>query len=400
MEYFLMKKYKFFAIPFAALLLTVSMFTVVKAEIMYGVTHIDGRGDRDGLTLVRFDSATPGSLTTIGTFGTGLVAGHGIRSIDFRPFNGLLYAVSTNNSPGGNNNSTGQLYTVSLTTAQLFPVGPGFSLGTNTDPNVSMDFNPVVDRIRLVIGSDTGLDRNNNFRVDPNTGLLVTPNDTNLAFHSSDPNFGLSAQIVAIAYSNNTPGASQTTLYAWEYLNDFWVTIGSVSGSPISPNTGSVFTIFDPGGFIAESSGIGMDISGNSGTCYVARNLFGQIGNFRLRTKALTTGAETDIGAFPANSFVNDISVQPLVTASGVTLSGRVALGPQGRGITNVVVSITDPSGVVRSTTTGKGGRYAFEDLETGASYVITVRSRNYSFSPRVVQLFDNLADIDFFAGQ
>lgn len=391
-----MNKYKFFAMPVVALLLTLGMFSSAKAEIMYGVTHASPAGNQPGIALVRFDSATPGTLTTIGNFGTGLVAGHTIRTIDFRPANGILYAISANAT-----NTTGQLYTVSLTTAQVFPIGPGFSLGTNTDPNISMDFNPVVDRIRIVIGSDTGLGQNNNFRLNPNDGLLVTANDTNLAFAPApEPNNGLSAQIVAIAYTNNTPGATQTTLYAWEWLNDFWVTIGNVNGTPNSPNTGLLFTVFDPGGFIAESSGIGMDISGASATCYVARNLSGQTGNFRLRTKNVTTGAETDIGQFPANSFVNDISVQPVVTASGVTLSGRVALGPEGRGITNVIVSVTDSNGVVRSTTTGKGGRYSFSDLETGGSYIVTVRSRNYSFSPRVIQLFDSLADIDFFAGQ
>lgn len=389
-----MNKFKVFSMPVAALLLTFGLFTVTKAETLYGMTHTGAAGNLPGVTLVRFDSATPGTLTTIGTFSTGLVAGHGVRSIDFRPLNGLLYAISTD-ATGAN----GQLYSVSLTNAQLFPIGAGFSLGTNTDPNVSMDFNPVVDRIRVVTGSLGSNGTNTNFRVNPNDGTLVAT-DTNIAYDAADPNFGADTQIIAIAYSNNTVGAANTTLYAWEWQLDSLTRIGSLTGTPVSPNAGTLFTVADPGAFITNSSGLGMDISGATGTCYVAHNLDGQVTNVRLRTRNLTTGAETDIGAFPAGSNVHDISVQPAVTASGVTLSGRVALGPQGRGIINVVVSITDSNGVVRTTITGKGGQYSFEDLETGGSYVVTVRSRNYNFSPRVVQLFDNLSDIDFFAGQ
>ncbi|MBK7393585.1 MAG: DUF4394 domain-containing protein [Chloracidobacterium sp.] len=393
-----MKINKFYAPIIGVMFLIAGMVGTAKAEIIFGMTHAAGSTGANGaapaLGLVSFDSATPGTVTNHGTFGVGLVAGHSVRTMDFRPLNGLLYAISTNVG-----NTTGQLYTVSLTTAQLFPVGSGFSLGTNVDPNISMDFNPVADRIRVVAGSVSSDGLQNNFRVDPNTGALVLT-DTNLAFATGDPQFGFDAQIIGIAYTNNVVGATETTLYAWDYQFDILATIGSINGTPQSPNGGQIFTVHDPGAFIVTSSGLGMDISGATGICYVAHNLDGQTANVRLRTRNLANGTQTDLGAFPAGSNIHDISVRPTVTASGVTLSGRVALGPQGRGITNVVVSITDSNGVVRNTTTRKGGLYSFEDLETGGSYIVTVRSRKYSFSPRVVQLFDNLSDIDFFAGQ
>lgn len=41
-------------------------------------------------------------------------------------------------------------------------------------------------------------------------------------------------------------------------------------------------------------------------------------------------------------------------------------------------------------------GFYSFTDVPTGAVYVLEVRSKSYSFEPRVVSLNDSLTDVDF----
>ena len=230
-------------------------------ELIYGVTQPNSR-EVPGVNLVSFFSNAPGTVTTIGPF-TGVVAGHGIRSIDFRPSTGVLYAISTNGAAA-------QLYTVNLTTAALTPVGPGFTLGNNTFISVEIEFNPVVDLIRVLTAAPGGA-VNNNFRLNPTTGVLVAT-DTNLAFDPSDPQAGdTTFNIVAGAYSNNVAGAGQTTLYAWDYNEDGLLTIGGLNGTP-SPNTGLMFTVNNPATFLTFNAGIGMDISGATGTLYVTHD--------------------------------------------------------------------------------------------------------------------------------
>ena len=82
-------------------------------------------------------------------------------------------------------------------------------------------------------------------------------------------------------------------------------------------------------------------------------------------------------------------------TAAGVEVSGRI-LTPDGRGLRNATVTITDSLGVQRTATTSSFGHYRFEDVEVGSTLVMSVTSNRYRYTPRVVQVFDTLADVDF----
>ncbi len=386
-----MKKNQLIAVAFTLIAAILSFTSQARAETIFGGTAASSVGANPLIDLVSFDSATPGTVTTIGPF-TGMIAGHTVRTLDFRPFNGILYAISANAT-----NNVGQLYTVNTSTAVMTPVGGTFSLGTNTDARIDMDFNPSVDRIRVVTGGTGTSGLNNNFRVNPNDGTLVAT-DTNLAFDPTDPNNGFGDfNIIGIAYSPNTPGVASTTLFAWDYAADELLRIGSVGGTPTSPNSGSMFTINVPAGFITTNSGLSMDVSGASGTCFVSKDS-GSSAQMGLYTRNLSTGAVALINNYPAGVAIPAISVRPAVTASGVTISGRVNAPGEKRGLRNAIVTLTDAQGVTRSTVTGIGGLYTFNDVETGGSYVISVRSRTYDYSPRVVQVFDSLSDIDFFA--
>jgi hypothetical protein len=90
---------------------------------------------------------------------------------------------------------------------------------------------------------------------------------------------------------------------------------------------------------------------------------------------------------------ITGISCAP--TSAGVDVSGRV-LTPDGRGLRNATVTMTDSNGVVRTATTSSFGFYRFEGVTVGESYVMGVSSRSYRFTPRVVQVFDTLTDVDF----
>lgn len=85
--------------------------------------------------------------------------------------------------------------------------------------------------------------------------------------------------------------------------------------------------------------------------------------------------------------------------AAGVDISGRV-LTPDGRGIRNVVVAVTDTNGNSRITMTSSFGVYRFNDVEAGKTYTISINSKRYRFTPRVLQIVDTLADFDFVGQQ
>ena len=89
------------------------------------------------------------------------------------------------------------------------------------------------------------------------------------------------------------------------------------------------------------------------------------------------------------------IGVSCSTTAAGVEVSGR-GLTADGRGLRNAVVSISDASGVVRLVTTSSFGYYRFDDVEAGRTYVVSVGSRRYRFSSRVIQVMDTLAEVNF----
>ena len=83
-----------------------------------------------------------------------------------------------------------------------------------------------------------------------------------------------------------------------------------------------------------------------------------------------------------------------VATAANVSVSGRV-LTSEGRGLRNGVVTIIDQSGNARNVVTGALGTYRFDDLATGATYVISVNSRRFSYEPRVVVLTDEITGFD-----
>lgn len=95
----------------------------------------------------------------------------------------------------------------------------------------------------------------------------------------------------------------------------------------------------------------------------------------------------------------NPGTIQVGSTAAGVEVSGRV-LTPEGRGIRNAQVILTDAAGNRRIATTSSFGIYRFEDISSGATYVFSVSSKQYRFTPRVVQVVDSLTDFDFVGQQ
>jgi hypothetical protein len=176
-----------------------------------------------GVNLVRFNLATPGTSTTLPL--SGVAAGETVVGIDFRPQTGQLFGLGVNATANtatlylidpqtGAATAIGAVGGITLVDAAAAPVDlPATSVG------YGFDFNPVVDRIRIVTG--TGL----NFRVNPATGAAVDGNaglpgvNSDAAIQGSG-----STGVVGAAYTNSfgraIGGSDPTTLYTLDAVQD------------------------------------------------------------------------------------------------------------------------------------------------------------------------------------
>ena len=82
-------------------------------------------------------------------------------------------------------------------------------------------------------------------------------------------------------------------------------------------------------------------------------------------------------------------------TAANVSISGKVSTN-SGSGIRNAIVNISGSNGFSRTVRTNTFGYYNFPDVQAGENYVVSVSSKSYVFTPRVVNVSDSLTDIDF----
>jgi len=276
---------------------------VAQAETLYGVTDASS-----SQALFSFDSANAAGSTTIATI-TGLGLGQIVRGIDFRPADGLLYAITTTAEVPTNV----RLYTINLSTGAAAAVGAGFTLTGNTSSRFSIDFNPVADRLRLVTGDGQ------NYRVNPIDGTLVAQ-DTSLFDGVDTP------LISGLAYTNNVVGATQTTLYAYEYFTDTVGMIGSLNGTPNSPN-GGLYTVVGDSGVVTFSAAAGMDISGTTGIAYFAADDNDSATSAsELFTVNLGTGALTMVGNLPVAAIGISVVPVPEPATWGLMLLGLGAI--------------------------------------------------------------------------
>jgi uncharacterized repeat protein (TIGR01451 family) len=216
-----------------------------------------------GNTLISFDSATPGTISTPIPI-TGLVASETIEGIDFRPLNGQLYGLG----------SSSRLYTIDTATGAATQVGSGTFTPALSGSEWGFDFNPSSDRIRVVSNTDQ------NFRLNPDTAAGVIPLDTSLSPGGS--------AVQGAAYTNNFVGATQTTVYVIDTVSNLLMTLGGLIGNP-SPNGGMLINVGSLGVVIAD--GVGFDIADDGmNTAFAALNVSGlsQLYNINLNTGAAT----------------------------------------------------------------------------------------------------------------
>jgi Domain of unknown function (DUF4394)/FG-GAP-like repeat len=327
---------------------------------LYGITP--------GNVLIRFDSANPTQVTTIGAV-SGLGVNETIRGIDFRPRTSQLYASTV--ATGSAANSVIRTYVLNPLTAQATFVGsvPGTLPGA-ADVPAGYDFNPTVDRIRLAFSNDE------NGRLNPNNGSLAG-DDTNLT-----P--ALTTDIIAAAYDRNldrqatgSNNAIPTTLYEINRTASTLSIQGGINGTP-SPNGG---VITDPaplgfvlhplndGGFdIAPGGGLGRGFAAltnaadnltrlysinlvSAVTATAVATPIGLIGNGTIEVRSIAVALPSDIEVYgsdagtPGRVRVVDAATRTVIGKFGVfgtTFTGgvRVASGDvNGDGVNDVIVA-------------------------------------------------------------
>ncbi len=259
----------------ALLAVTSVLGSRVQAELVYGVTAQD--------FLVTWDSAQPTNLLS-GVAISGLQLNENLVGIDMRPATGQIYGVG----------SSSRVYTINPTTGAATQVGAGAFSPLLNGANFGVDFNPTVDRIRVVSNTDQ------NLRLNPNDGMVVGV-DGLLAYATGDPNFGVAPNVAAVAYTNNFMGATTTTLYGIDPGTDALVTQNP-------PNNGTLNTV---GGLGVDATDIlGFDISGATGTAYAV--LFDTASNRSVFSSInLATGAATEIGEVDGGTTITGITVVP-----------------------------------------------------------------------------------------
>ncbi len=263
--------------------------TEASALAVYGVTSTN--------SLVRFDSATPGTISSTVAV-TGLNAGASLLGIDFRPADGLLYGVS----------SDSRLYTINLSSGAATSIGAAGAF-TLSGTSFGFDFNPVPDRIRVTSNADQ------NLRLNPNNGALVAV-DGPLAIAAGDVNAGANPNIVGSAYTNSFSGTTTTTLYGIDSALDILVT-------QIPPNNGTLNTVGVLG--FDTTDQVGFDIFFLGNLAFASFTAIG--GGSSFYSINLATGAATAIGAIGSGLLISDIAIQQVPEPGTLTLLAAALLG-------------------------------------------------------------------------
>jgi hypothetical protein len=242
--------------------------------------------------LAVFDTADPSGLTSRPI--TGLQTGsERVVGLDTRPATGQLFLITV--PTGVAANATIRSYMLDPVTATATFVGSiAGTVPGAADTPTGADFNPVVDRLRVVNAG------NENFRINPNNAALAG-NDTNLTY--SAPATG---PVTAVAYDRNVapgppgtiaPPGTLTTLYGIDVGADRLVTIGGVGAeAPGGPNGGTVRAEGTLGVAVDNASDAGFDIAAN-GSAFASLTVGGQPGLYRM---SLAGGTATLIGALSA----------------------------------------------------------------------------------------------------
>lgn len=297
-----------------------------------------------GTRLDAYSTKDPATRTASVSI-TGLQSGERILAMDFRPGTGQLYGVS----------SGSRIYVINQNTGAAHVIGAGAftpALGGNV---VSFDFNPTVDRIRLV--TSTG----QNLRLHPETAAVAATDGS--------VNGAAGATLTGVAYTNNVAGATATSLYAINTQNQQLYLINPPNNGTLVPVGNLNLNVSGDGGF---------DIDAKTGT---ALGLNSVNGIPTLFTVNLTTGAARALATYNTSLNYTGLAIPTRPVAYIVS---NVITGLDATFNTLYIIDPSDPNSVTTKNVTGIGVGESTIGVDfrpaTGQLYTIIV-GRNRSSS-------------------
>lgn len=264
----------------------------VRSETVHAVTRSN--------QLITFNAGRPQQVLSRLPI-LGLADDETLRSIDYRVARGQLFGLTSRN----------RLVRLDPVTGQAVQVGDGVDLGA-ADAPVGIDFNPTVDRIRVVAGA-------RNLRLHPDTGAQIdgdpaTPGvqpDGRLRYLANDPAEGRVPVLLDAAYTYNKRDEKITTNYAIDGALGTLVLQGSLEGAKpfVSPNSGVLRTV-GPLGIDPPFARAAFDIADVSNAAFaaVSRDDRAEPGWYEID---LQTGRARLIGTIRANEPVHGIAIAP-----------------------------------------------------------------------------------------
>jgi hypothetical protein len=288
--------------------------------------------------LITFDRASPMIATAMAV--TGLQSGETLLGLDIRPGGatpGQLYALG----------SSGRLYVIDPITAQAIlkstlsadPTDTTSPFTTLSGTEYGVDFNPVVDRLRIV--SDNGL----NLRVNVDTGAVITDGPLNVGGTTR-------TGVVDAAYTSSFAATCRTTLFYIDATTDKLLTTSD-------PNNG-VITEVGPLGVDASAVSAFEIATASDGTNQATAAF--TVGNAsNIYTINLTTGAATLNGVvtgLSSNEQVRGIALKPPATSPVNALGQMVATTAS-----NKLISFTTAAPQKLCTTTAITGLQSGENV-------------------------------------
>jgi hypothetical protein len=242
--------------------------------------------------LVKFNAGQPQKPLDVKSV-QGLAPGEAVVGIDYRVARGVLFALT----------NVGRLYSVDTVSGALQAVASTPLSTAFRGQTFGFDFNPTVDRIRVV--NESG----QNLRLHPDTGALASQ-DPDLAYAAGDANAGRAPQVVAAAYTYNTRDEKLTTNFAIDRALGTLVVQGSREGvlPAVSPNTGQLYTVGPLGTGPLED--VSFDISDVNNVALAALRTPGS-GRTVLYRIDLSGGAATQVGTFAVQGGLRGLAIEP-----------------------------------------------------------------------------------------
>jgi len=247
--------------------------------------------------LLAFNAGQPQKILSKRAL-TGLRAGDRLVGIDYRVAKGQLFGLG----------ASGQLYRIDAASGAATPVGAPVALPAGSE--FGFDFNPTVDRIRVV--SDQGF----NLRLHPDTGAIVDGDanqagvqfDGRLAYDAGDRLAGQAPRIVSAGYTYNKDNEKITTNYALDGAGGMLVHQGTKEGvaPAVSPNTGRLYSVGALGtGPFAQAS---FDISDVSNAAYAGITEAARTRWYRID---LASGKASIIGTVGGGEPITGSAIEP-----------------------------------------------------------------------------------------